>query len=326
MEDTLPFLVLQPLIILVALLQVQNIWQLTSLSLYMFDMISKSDFNCIMHASSKFPPTAVAEPMSSDYARNLIKQFVFFKTEVFNGFIGIWAQLLCKMFSFPSSINIQSNLSNYQTYIVARIFTRLQWKPFWRHVLEVLLILAGLLSTAGINHLQLLVGVVSLSNGWFFFFLNMCSMKAPGVLGPLSGFTFVIVSQQEEGSEERLFWCQVMALQRNLINASYFQTFFFNCVWRVVHIRFADRGLVVGGKPNIRLLGHLYWITFATFLTIFYFGFPLQKILAGTLQQTNAGRVCLGQRWLNLTSNTKNCQRHNGPRVLTLYYRQNCLS
>ena len=44
-----------------------------------------------------------------------------------------------------------------------------QWKHFWRHVLEPLLILAGLLSTARINHLQLLVGVVSLSNGWVFF-------------------------------------------------------------------------------------------------------------------------------------------------------------
>ena len=52
--------------------------------------------------------------MSSDYARNLIKQFVFFKTEGFYAFIGISAQPLCKMFSFPSSINIQSNLSTFK--------------------------------------------------------------------------------------------------------------------------------------------------------------------------------------------------------------------
>ena len=41
----------------------------------------------------------------------------------------------------------------------------------------------------------------------------------------------------------------------------------------------------------------LYWITFSSFLSVFYFGFPLQKILAGTFSQTNAGRVCLGQEW-----------------------------
>ena len=89
-----------------------------------------------------------------------------------------------------------------------------------------------------------------------------------------------------------------------LVNTDFFQTFFFNCVWRVVHIRFADRGLVVEGKPNVRLLGILYWITFATFLAIFYSGFPLQKMLAGKFGQTNAGRVCLGQRWLNLNQIT----------------------
>ena len=127
-------------------------------------------------------------------------------------------------------------------------------------------------------------------------------MNVPGVLGPLSGFTMVVVSQQEEDSEDRLFWCQVLALQRNLINVVYFQTFFFNCLWRVVHIRFADRGLVSGGKPNVRLLGHLYWITFATFLGIFYSGFPLQKMVTGKFGQTNAGRVCLGPRWFNLIS------------------------
>ena len=131
------------------------------------------------------------------------------------------------------------------------------------------------------------------------------STNAPGVLGPLSGFTIVVVSYQEEDSEERLFWCQVLALQRNLVNTAYFQTFFFNCVWRVVHIRFADRGLVAGGKPNVRLLGHLYWITFATFLSIFYSSFPLQKIFSGTFQQTNAGRVCLGQRWFNVKKCSK---------------------
>ena len=69
--------------------------------------------------------------------------------------------------------------------------------------------------------------------GEFFFMIVL--NNSLGVLGPLSGFTMVVVSQQEEGSEERLFWCQVMALQRNLINVAYVQTFFFNCVWRVVH-------------------------------------------------------------------------------------------
>ena len=48
----------------------------------------------------------------------------------------------------------------------------------------------------------------------------------------------------------------------------------------------------------VRINVSLYWITFSSFLSVFYFGFPLQKILAGTISQTNAGRVCLGQEWI----------------------------
>ena len=47
----------------------------------------------------------------------------------------------------------------------------------------------------------------------------------------------------------------------------------------------------------VRINVSLYWITFSSFLSVFYFGFPLQKILAGTFSRTNAGRVCLGQEW-----------------------------
>ena len=47
----------------------------------------------------------------------------------------------------------------------------------------------------------------------------------------------------------------------------------------------------------VRINVSLYWITFLSFLSVFYFGFPLQKILSGTFSQTNAGRVCLGKEW-----------------------------
>ena len=47
----------------------------------------------------------------------------------------------------------------------------------------------------------------------------------------------------------------------------------------------------------MRINVSLYWITFSSFLSLFYFGFPLQKILAGTFSETNAGRVCLGLGW-----------------------------
>ena len=45
-----------------------------------------------------------------------------------------------------------------------------------------------------------------------------------------------------------------------MIVVTYFNTFLFSFIWRVVLIRYADRGLVLDGRPNTQLLKQLYWI------------------------------------------------------------------
>ena len=204
-------------------------------------------------------------------------------------------------------------------------------KYFWRQVLESLHFLVFLLWTTGTYHLQLLFGILSFSHGWvlcFFKYVQNLSFRSfrscllfhcCGCFAARGGIRRKIVLVSNACPPEKSYqcsllpgiWCSMFGVLSGepgqliaLVNTDFFQTFFFNCVWRVVHIRFADRGLVVEGKPNVRLLGILYWITFATFLAIFYSGFPLQKMLAGKFGQTNAGRACLGQRWLNLNQIT----------------------
>ena len=77
--------------------------------------------------------------------------------------------------------------------------------------------------------------------------------------------------------------------------ATYFNTFFFSQMWRVVLIRYADRGLVLDGRPNTHLLKQLHWISFFSFASINIFHFPIQKVISGTFQETISGKVCLLQ-------------------------------
>ena len=91
------------------------------------------------------------------------------------------------------------------------------------------------------------------------------------------------------------WWCQLLALSRNIVVVTYFNTFFFCFVWRMVFIRYSDRGLVLNGQPNTLLLKKLHWIIFTTFVSISIAHYPIQKIISGTFQETIAGKVCLLQ-------------------------------
>ena len=77
--------------------------------------------------------------------------------------------------------------------------------------------------------------------------------------------------------------------------ATYFNTFLFSFIWRVVFIRYADRGLVLNGRPNTQLLKQLHWVIFTSFASINILHFPIQKVISGTFQETVSGKVCLLQ-------------------------------
>ena len=87
----------------------------------------------------------------------------------------------------------------------------------------------------------------------------------------------------------------MLAFSRNIVVVTYFNTFFFCFIWRVVLIRYSDRGLVLNGRPNTQLLNKLHWVTFTSFVSINILHFPIQKIMSGTFRETIAGRVCILQ-------------------------------
>ena len=93
--------------------------------------------------------------------------------------------------------------------------------------------------------------------------------------------------------EDRVFWCHALQLSRWAIIVAYFNTMFFNFVFRVVLIRFADRGLVVKGRPELVLFRQLYWVVFAAFFTLGIFTYPVLQIIRGTFLQSTQARLCL---------------------------------
>ena len=58
----------------------------------------------------------------------------------------------------------------------------------------------------------------------------------------------VLIFQKSIWHFLHLCWCQLLGISRNVCVATYFNTFLLSFIWRVVFIRFADRGLVVGGQ------------------------------------------------------------------------------
>ena len=47
----------------------------------------------------------------------------------------------------------------------------------------------------------------------------------------------------------------------------------------MILVRFADRGLVVKGKPDLLLFQQLYWIVFGAFFILGILSYPLTQVL-----------------------------------------------
>ena len=53
---------------------------------------------------------------------------------------------------------------------------------------------------------------------------------------------------------------------------------FNNFLLRMILVRFADRGLVVKGKPDLLLFQQLYWIVFGAFFILGILSYPLTQV------------------------------------------------
>ena len=116
--------------------------------------------------------------------------------------------------------------------------------------------------------------------------LDICA----GVFGPSYNLCLLLLFLEKD-KEKKLFYCQTLMVLKSSITVLYFFTFFLSLVFRNVLIRFADRGLVVDGKPYLRLFRQIYWVAFSCFGVIPVLHFPILALLRGNFSQYIQERV-----------------------------------
>ena len=101
------------------------------------------------------------------------------------------------------------------------------------------------------------------------------------------------IFSSKEAEDQRLLWCELLLVVRQVVVNVYINTLFFNFFFRVILIRFPDRGLVVEGRPELTLFHQLYWTIFGAFFCMSIFSYPISKIVMGTFSESILGSVCL---------------------------------
>ena len=81
-------------------------------------------------------------------------------------------------------------------------------------------------------------------------------------------------------------------------------TFFFSILFRMVLIRFAERGLVESGKPNLLLFHQLYWTAFGAFFFMTISIFTIMPLLQGTFAENPQSKTCMLRPTENMKSDT----------------------
>ena len=118
----------------------------------------------------------------------------------------------------------------------------------------------------------------------------MCFL-ASGILAPVAGGSLLMVVFGH--ISKRVFWCEVLVVSQTIVSYLFFCTMVFGLVFRYVLIRYSSRGLVIRGKPELRLLHQLYWLIFwAVFCCIFFF-YPIARIISGTFIDSRFAKMCL---------------------------------
>ena len=95
-----------------------------------------------------------------------------------------------------------------------------------------------------------------------------------------------------ENIVDRVFWCQNLYIAHFFLHVVFLNTALFSHTFRTVLIRFADRGLVLQGKPNLKLFSQLFWLILIPYCCIGMMMAPLFSILSGRFTQVFVAKIC----------------------------------
>ena len=108
---------------------------------------------------------------------------------------------------------------------------------------------------------------------------------------------------------DRVFWCQNLYIAHFSLMVTFSNTAVFSHIFRSVLIRFADRGLVLQGRPNLKLFNQLFWLILIPFCCIGLLMAPFYSILKGVFAQQFVAKICILAPGLKIDS-------HQDPRQM----------
>ena len=92
---------------------------------------------------------------------------------------------------------------------------------------------------------------------------------------------------------DRLLWCQNLYVAHFFLIVTFSNTAVFSLTFRSVLVRFADRGLVLQGKPNLKLFRQLFWLILIPYCCIGLMMAPLFSIIKGTFTDAITAKICI---------------------------------
>ena len=92
---------------------------------------------------------------------------------------------------------------------------------------------------------------------------------------------------------DRLLWCQNLYIAYFILNVTNSNTAVFSHIFRSAMVRFSDRGLVLQGRPNLKLFKQLFWLILIPYCCIGMMMAPLYSILSGRFTSVFSAKICI---------------------------------
>ena len=92
---------------------------------------------------------------------------------------------------------------------------------------------------------------------------------------------------------DRLLWCQNLYVAHFTLIVTFSNTAVFSHTFRSVLVRFADRGLVLQGRHNLKLFSQLFWLILVPYCFIGLMMAPLMSIANGRFAQKFVAKICI---------------------------------
>jgi hypothetical protein len=120
--------------------------------------------------------------------------------------------------------------------------------------------------------------------------------KISVLLSPTAVFADFMLQALESDSKHRNFLCAILINARSVTTVIIASSAFFSFLFRSLVVLHAEKGLIVKGRPDLKLLNQLFWLimgSYTVFVLFIVFNYYRTIILTKTYVSSNIMAICL---------------------------------